>query len=92
MPVAVDTGTTEPAHVEAKGGVPVPEPAANDKAAFRAMPHWQVPPGEVAAFTLHADRHVAAVPKGENAWLIAVDRFLREQSSEIDRTLRNLPR
>ncbi len=40
-------------------------------------------------FTLGEDVHVVAVPHGENAWIVRVERFLRSRLAEIPDLLRD---
>lgn len=39
-------------------------------------------------FTVGEDEHVMAIPHGENAWIVRLERFLRSQRSEISALLR----
>ena len=39
-------------------------------------------------FTLGEDQHVMAVPHGENAWIVRVERFLRSELDRIPQLLR----
>jgi ABC-type amino acid transport substrate-binding protein len=39
-------------------------------------------------FTLGEDQHVMAVPHGENAWIVRLERFLRSRLDTIPRLLR----
>lgn len=88
IPVAVDPSTLEPGYVAAKGGVPVPARGDAAPAEMEAKADWQMAPGETAVFVLHRDRHVVAVPNGENAWLIRVDRFFRGRGAAVHEALR----
>ena len=42
-------------------------------------------------YVLGEDQHVMAVPHGENAWIVRVERFLRSQLDRIPQLLRELP-
>jgi polar amino acid transport system substrate-binding protein len=70
------------------GGIPVAE--WSDDVALAAVPHWQlealglVPSGIV----LQRRDHVVAVPQGENAWLMRIERFLRSETGDIGARLR----
>ena len=51
---------------------------------------WEIQGWNMAplAIKLHESQHVMAVPRGENRWLIALDRFLQRQDrTEIMRRL-----
>jgi ABC-type amino acid transport substrate-binding protein len=74
--------------VEDEGGVPVPEKTGT--VLFAALPDWQVParglvPTEVV---LSRHEHVMAVPQGENAWIIRLERFLRANADGFAARLR----
>lgn len=74
--------------VKDEGGVPVPEKTGG--VLFAALPDWQVPvrglvPTEVV---LSRRQHVMAVPQGENAWIMRLEGFLRENADAVDARLR----
>lgn len=89
--VAVPRGSARAAMVAEQGGVPVV--VEQEKlAAYHglvAAPRWQLlawgraPTG----VKLHKNKHVWATPPGENAWLVAVERFLEEQRGEVETLL-----
>ena len=75
--VAVPPASPLAALVEDAGGRPVPGGDPATMAAAR--PAWTRGPGETGdALMLETQRHVMAVRKGENAWLLALERFLAE--------------
>ncbi len=51
-------------------------------------PRWQLGEDEVVLQRLEERRQVFLLPQGENAWLIAVDRFLRERGPQAWQALR----
>lgn len=73
--------------IEEKGGVPVPRDT--EEVHLVALPHWQaiarglLPTG----ITLTRAERVMAVPRGENAWLMRLDAFLREHAHQVDTLL-----
>jgi polar amino acid transport system substrate-binding protein len=74
--------------IEGKDGVPVSE--KTDAVRLVALPHWQLPARGLVptGIVLHRDEHVMAVPQGENAWVMRLDRFLREHADETGARLR----
>lgn len=84
LEIEVTLGSAEAALVAEHGGTPMPVAAA---AELEAKPEWQLEPSESAVFELHTDRHVFAVPQGENAWLIAVERYLSGRKDEVGTAL-----
>lgn len=78
--VAITRGSAAADLVAEHEGIPVPEDGATE---YEAKPEWQLEAVQHAVFVLHTDEHVFAVPHGENAWLIAVDRFLRDKEDAV---------
>lgn len=74
--------------VEEKDGIPVPEPS--EGVHLVALPHWQLPEHDLVptGIVLHRSEHVMAVPPGENAWVMRLERFLREQAGDVGARLR----
>jgi len=69
--------------VRQQRGTPTQE--LTDAISLAALPRWQLEsrgflPGPI---TLRRARHVMAVPEGENAWLLRLERFLRLQSDRL---------
>lgn len=81
--VAVPPATVLAAYVADQGGVAVPPGAADAATPLTAKPAWQLGPDETGRFLLHEAGHVFAVPQGENAWLMAIDRFLKERTGRV---------
>lgn len=79
--VAVTSGTVEPALVEEHGGTPIADGA--EDIALAVEPGWRLGESDHAAMVLHTRKHVVAVPPGENAWLLRVDRFFTERSAAV---------
>jgi ABC-type amino acid transport substrate-binding protein len=73
--------------VRSKGGVPTG--ADRDQTALTVLPQWRlqqaglVPTGIV----LRRSAHVMAVPQGENAWLMRLERFLRGTAGTMEERL-----
>jgi polar amino acid transport system substrate-binding protein len=74
--------------VRDEGGVPIAE--WSDDVALAAVPHWQLESLELvpSGIVLQRRDHVVAVPQGENAWLMRIERFLRSETSDIGERLR----
>lgn len=66
--------------IRQQGGVPVPDRA--DAVQLVALPGWQLPARALkpTGIVLRRTEHVIAVPRGENAWIMRLERFLRAQS------------
>jgi polar amino acid transport system substrate-binding protein len=66
--------------VEDRGGVPVAE--RTEAVRLVAMPDWQLPMRGLVPtdIVLKREEHVIAVPRGENAWVMRLERFLREHA------------
>lgn len=74
--------------VRDQDGVPVSEKTASVR--LLAVPEWlaRARALEPTSIVLRRDEHVIAVPKGENAWVVRLERFLRTHSREIADRLR----
>ena len=73
--------------VRSEGGVPVAE--WSERVALAAVPHWRLESlGLVPSGIVLQRRDVVAVPPGENAWLMRIERFLRSEADDIDARLR----
>lgn len=76
--------------VRDEGGVAVEETGPGTPVNLVALPNWQlearglVPSG----FELRRDKHVMAVPQGENAWIMRLERVLRRASGGMAYRLR----
>jgi polar amino acid transport system substrate-binding protein len=74
--------------VEDRGGVPVAERA--EAVGLVALPDWLLPARRLVPtnIVLKREEHVIAVPRGENAWIMRLERFLREHAGETAARLR----
>lgn len=74
--------------IERKGGVPVPQ--TTEALSLFAVPDWQVQARGLVptGIVLHRDEHVIAVPRGENAWIMRLERFLRAETDDVADKLR----
>ncbi|MFG6564471.1 transporter substrate-binding domain-containing protein [Sulfitobacter sp. 1A13421] len=74
--------------VEKEGGIPVDQWAEDLNLA--AVPHWQLDEKDLTATetTLQRAQHVVAVQQGENAWLMEIEGFLRDEAGTIGARLR----
>ena len=86
--VGVDDGTAEMDEVRRRGGIAVSRKVQPLAAAIEVKPAWEVDRGDHVVAELEESRQVFAVPSGENAWLIHVDSFLRANSRDVWRKLR----
>jgi polar amino acid transport system substrate-binding protein len=76
--VYVPPGVVATRLVREQGGTPVAEPSA---AGLVALPRWRLAGTGLVPTGILLERrpHVLAVPKGENAWLLRLEQFLRLQ-------------
>ncbi|MFT6533815.1 MAG: ABC-type amino acid transport substrate-binding protein [Limimaricola cinnabarinus] len=74
--------------VRNEGGTPVGEWSA--EVALAAVPHWQLASRGLlpTGIVLQRAEHVVAVPQGENAWLMRIERFLRREYANMGERLR----
>lgn len=74
--------------IEDVGGVPIAGEAA--AASLVALPDWEIPAHELVptGIELHRSEHVMAVPRGENAWVDRLERFLRRNGHRLGELLR----
>ena len=77
--------------IREKGGIPLEDQAEAD---LVALPHWQVSGHDLVptGIVLQRSKHVLAVPKGENAWVMRIERFLRKRSGDMGASLRDYAR
>lgn len=70
------------------GGVPVAEKTEGVR--LTALPDWQVQSRSLlpTGIVLHESQHVVAVPRGENAWVMRLERFLRANAADAADRLR----
>jgi hypothetical protein len=74
--------------VRRRGGIPVSPRVRPVAAAIVVKPVWQLDPGDHVVAALEENSQVFAVPSGENAWLTHVDSFLKANSGDVWRKLR----
>jgi polar amino acid transport system substrate-binding protein len=74
--------------VRAEGALPTTE--MEEDVGLVAVPHWRIESQGLlpTGVRLRQDKHVMAVPQGENAWIMRLERFLRSQSTPMDDRLR----
>lgn len=74
--------------IEDAGGAPVT--GEGEAAPLVALPDWEVPARGLVptGIDLHRIEHVMAVPRGENAWVDRLERFLRKNAHRLDDMLR----
>jgi polar amino acid transport system substrate-binding protein len=88
-PVAARAGTPVPRLVEGAGGIPVRVEDLSAVPGLVAAEDWElraigrVPSGLV----LDESGHAMAVPAGENAWLVRLERYLAGRAPSIDELL-----
>ena len=74
-----------------RGAIPV---ETRESSVYEVTPAWQAPlRGFVATdVELYTTEHVIAVPQGENAWLMRLERYLRAREGEVAEMLGELSR
>jgi polar amino acid transport system substrate-binding protein len=87
--VATERGHETAALVEETGGIPVEVDGLSAARGLVAAEEWELEalgmvPTEVE---LHRAQHVLAVPLGENAWLVRLERFLSARAASVDELL-----
>lgn len=87
--VAVAAGTPAVAHVRRAEALPVPLDHLPPPTLI-AGPSWRLAANGLVLRRepLHRIQHVLAVPPGENAWLVDLERFLAAERGTVDRLLR----
>lgn len=70
------------------GGLPFAE--KNAEVRLAALPDWELPARDLVPteVTLYRNEHVIAVPQGENAWLMRLELFLRQNAGDMGAKLR----
>jgi len=88
--VAVGETGAVAAHLKEEGAVPVRVEDLRGSDLPVAAYGWQLEAWgfESTGLELPEERHVMAVPPGENGWLVALDRFLAERRGEAKNLLR----
>ena len=85
----VKKGSTAAAFVREAGGNPVRVEDLSQVKGPVAAPAWQLEDlgFRVTEIELHRFHHVMAVPPGENAWLMDLERFLHSVQPRIENLL-----
>ena len=88
--IGIHAGDAVAAEIRKKDGTPVNVREPKTSVMPVAMPAWQVQSAgrENTGIVLSEDKHVLAVTKGENAWLVKVEQVLREIRPAIPAILR----
>lgn len=87
--VAVERGHQTAALVEDAGGIPVEVDDLSGAGGLVAAEEWQLEKAGLVPSEIELDKaqHVVAVPLGENAWLVRVERFLSDRAASVDELL-----
>jgi polar amino acid transport system substrate-binding protein len=90
MRVATERGHETAALVEEAGGIPVEVDELSGARGPVAAEEWELKALGMVPTDLELDRaqHVLAVPLGENAWLVRLERFLSARAPSVDELLR----
>ncbi len=90
--VAVESGSETSSDVQSKGAHVILVDKLSPSNALVAAPTWRLSPIShmSTGIMLRQDRHVIAVPLGENAWLVQVERFLHAKGPSVGRMLRTV--
>lgn len=92
LEVAVEDGSPAAEWLERRGAVPVRVPELTPEQWPAAVDDWRLDDLGLAAHTVLAeDQHVLAVPMGENAWQVRLERFLLANSRLVDEELAGAP-
>jgi polar amino acid transport system substrate-binding protein len=88
--VAVEPGSELPALVRSAGGIPVILEDLSGASGPVAAEEWRI---EVLGLVptdivLDEAEHAVAVPVGENAWLVRLERYLGDRAASVDELLR----
>jgi polar amino acid transport system substrate-binding protein len=88
--VQVERGRPAAAWLLRAGALPLRVLALDPAGGPLAAPHWQLEAWGLAPLgdPLHEARHVLALPPGENAWLVHLERFLAGRRAAVDALLR----
>lgn len=78
------------AYVKEAGGIPVRIKDLSKANGLIAAPEWQLErlgltPSKIE---LHKEKHVMAVPNGENAWVMRLEEFLHSHSPQVAKRLK----
>jgi polar amino acid transport system substrate-binding protein len=88
--VSVEVGDAAAAYVRSRKAVPTYVRRLEEGKGLVAAPAWRLAwLGRLnSRIVLHQDRRVWALPRGENGWLVRVERFLRSRKARIPQMLR----
>jgi len=83
--VAVKRGEATAAYLEDESAIPVRVEDSSKVIGPVAAPEWQLEHWGFALtdIELHKEKHVMAVPPGENGWLARLEQFLRRQRTQV---------
>ena len=89
MRVATERGHETAALVEEAGGIPVEVVGLSAAGGLVAAEEWELKALGMVPTEVELDRaqHVLAVPLGENAWLVRLERFLSARAASVDELL-----
>jgi polar amino acid transport system substrate-binding protein len=87
--VATERGRETAALVEDAGGVPVEVDDLSGSPGLVAGEEWELETLGLVPSEIELDKaqHVVAVPLGENAWLVRLERFLSARAASVDELL-----
>ena len=83
--VAAKQGEAVAAYLKKRGAVPVPVAELSQANGHAAAPEWQLEQLGLRRtdVELYTEKHVMAVPPGENGWLKRLDEFLHQRRSQV---------
>ena len=87
--IAAVSGSAAAGYLISKQARPL-DPRQRTDWQYAAMPGWQTGPSGLlpTPHVLHEAKQIMLVPKGENDWLITLERFLNERRRQIPELLR----
>jgi polar amino acid transport system substrate-binding protein len=87
--VAARAGTEVPRLLEAAGAIPVRVTDLSAAPGLVAAEDWEIRALGLASgsVVLEESRHAMAVPPGENAWLVRLERYLSARAASVDELL-----
>lgn len=88
--VAVELGDAAAAYLRGKDAVPIFVRRLEEAQGLVAAPEWKLSSlGRASSgIVLHQSRHVWALPRGENGWLVRLEQFLRRWKPRVPHLLR----
>ncbi len=88
LAVAVESGSAAAGYLRAQDAQPQPVADIETADSPVALPEWQRRSlGYRTLWEIHRARQVIALPPGENAWVVHVERFLNDRRAQVDRLL-----